>query len=515
MLCHLLRLLTGCLLLASCSLHAAGQLPASRPQQTLPASVARALQDAGIPQEAVSLVTQEVSSSAPQLSLHALTPRNPASLMKLVTGWAALALLGPDYRWQTEFAARTPPHDGILPDDIYLIAGADPHLDMARFWQLLRELRARGVRDIRGELILVLPADWPADTASSFDFDGQGLRPYNVLPYPLLVNFGVQRLLLRVEDDQVRVSSEPPSASLQIDNQLRLQRDQQPCGDWRARLTASTTPSDNGQATRLTLRGPYPQSCAEQHWYVHAQDAGQFVAGVFQALWQELGGDYSGRWRVTRTRPAELLTLAQLSSLPLIEVLRPLNKYSNNVMARQLFLTLGQTANGVPVADDKPTSTAATAATTVTTASAPSAADSLSQRASTRIKSWLAARHIATEELVIDNGAGLSRQARISATTLNQLLQTIWHDPLMPEYVSTLPLAGVDGTLRKHFTHAPLRARAYLKTGSLDNTNALAGFLMDRRGRWHSLVLLINHPRAQASRAAQEALLNWLYDAPE
>lgn len=508
MLCHLLRLLTGCLLLASCSLHAAGQLPASRPDQALlPAGVARALQDAGIPRDAVSLVTQEVNSPRPQLSLNALVPRNPASLMKLVTGWVALELLGPDYRWQTELAARTPPRDGILPDDIYLIAGADPHLDMARFWQLLRELRARGVRDIRGELILVLPADWPEDTASSFDFDGQGLRPYNALPYPLLVNFGVQRLQLRVEDDQVRVSSEPPSASLQIDNQLRLQRDQQPCGDWRARLTASTTPSDNGQATRLTLRGHYPQSCAEQHWYVHAQGAGQFVAGVFQALWQELGGDYSGRWRTTRTRPPELLTLARLSSLPLAEVLRPLNKYSNNVMARQLFLTLGQTASALPGSDANPLSSPSS--------EAEAKIDSLSQRASTRIKSWLAARHIATEELVIDNGAGLSRQARISATTLNQLLQTIWHDPLMPEYVSTLPLAGVDGTLRKHFTNAPLRARAYLKTGSLDNTNALAGFLMDRQGRWHSLVMLINHPHAQASRAAQEALLSWLYQATE
>lgn len=498
MLAPLLRLITCCLLLAGATpLMASGAMPdrQTRPERAaLPLSVTRALQEAGIPLEAVSIVVQDVTTERPQLSFNALQPRNPASLMKLVTSWAALDMLGPDYRWQTEIAARTLPHDGVLQDDLYFIGGGDPHLDVTRFWLLLRALRARGVRDIRGDLVLVLPDEVPHTNGSSFEFDGQGLRPYNVLPYALLMNFGIQRLILQPAGDRVRVSSEPPSANLQIDNQLRLLPEGTACGDWRSRVHASTTPINDGLATRLTLQGTYAQQCAEQDWYLHSQPGGQFLAGVFQLLWQELGGSHHGQWRETSVRPPDLTTLLTQSSLPLVDVLRPLNKYSNNVMARHVFLTLGRTDS----------------------ASAPGAepardAAILQQRATRRLKDWLQARHIQASELVMDNGAGLSRQAQLSAASLNQLLQSAWRDPLMPDYVSMLPLAGVDGTLRKRFTQGPLRARAYLKTGSLDNASGLAGFVTDHRGHWHSLVFLINHPRAQASRAAQDALLLWLH----
>ena len=160
--------------------------------------------------------------------------------------------------------------------------------------------------------------------------------------------------------------------------------------------------------------------------------------------------------------------------------MREVNKYSNNVMARQIFLSL-DTA--------RPASSAG---------------------AQQRVLGWLADKGLRLPELVLDNGSGLSRHERISAESLAQLLLAAWKSPVMPELMSSLPLAGIDGTLRKRFDKHVALGRAHLKTGYLEGARALAGYVLDNAGQRWVFVFLINDPKSGQGKAAMDALLRWV-----
>jgi D-alanyl-D-alanine carboxypeptidase/D-alanyl-D-alanine-endopeptidase (penicillin-binding protein 4) len=182
--------------------------------------------------------------------------------------------------------------------------------------------------------------------------------------------------------------------------------------------------------------------------------------------------------------PAGAQPLLVAPSQPLVDVVRDINKFSNNVMARQLFLGLGAATLGAPASSEK------------------------SVRA---VVQWLESRRLAAPELVLENGSGLSRSERISARTLGQLLVFAGRSALMPEFVSSLPLAAVDGTMRKRLHGAEIAGQAHIKTGSLAGARAIAGYVLDAKGRNVVIVFLVNHPRAGEAIAAQDALLKWIY----
>jgi D-alanyl-D-alanine carboxypeptidase/D-alanyl-D-alanine-endopeptidase (penicillin-binding protein 4) len=174
-------------------------------------------------------------------------------------------------------------------------------------------------------------------------------------------------------------------------------------------------------------------------------------------------------------------------SEPLAEIVRDINKFSNNVMARQLFLTLGAELGGPPAR---------------------------SEEAARVIKAWVAAKKIAAPELALENGSGLSRIERISAQHLAALLLAVWRSPVMPEFVSSLPVVASDGTMRKRLRGERVAGNAHIKTGLLSDARAIAGYVLDRGGRRHVVVMIVNHPKAPQADAAMDALLEWVYDKP-
>jgi D-alanyl-D-alanine carboxypeptidase/D-alanyl-D-alanine-endopeptidase (penicillin-binding protein 4) len=457
--------LFACLLLClSFPLAAAGDVP-------LPPAVAAALKAAGIPQAAVGIVVQEVDSPRSRLELNARQPLNPASLMKLTTTLAALETLGPSATWRTEALAAAAPLDGVLAGDLYLRGSGDPKFTYDRLWLLLRELRDRGLREIRGDLVL----DRSAFARGEHDpaaFDGKPLRPYNVSPDALLFNFATLHLTLVPQDGAVRVFAEPLPAGHEVVNRLRLVERPQ-CGDWREALEARLSPG------RVTLSGDFPAACGEKRWHLAGLPNATLLHGTFMRLWQELGGQYAGRVRDGVVPPAAV-PLAASESPPLGEIVRDINKFSNNVMAQQLYLKLG-------------------AGDTVTAEQA--------------LRAWLAKKGLDLPELVIDNGAGLSRHGRISAAGLARLLQAGWASPAMPEFVASLPIAASDGTLKKKLNGNGAAGRAHLKTGSLEGVRGIAGYLLDRSGRRHVVVFMVNHPKAGEAQPAFDALLEWLWQA--
>ena len=447
----------------------------------LPPPVARALKDAGIAAQNAAIVVQGVDDAQPLLRINARRPMNPASTMKLLTTYAALELLGPAYTWKTEVltdateaadAHSGSPATATLDGNVYLRGSGDPRLALEQFWLLLRQLRARGVAAINGDLVLdrsafSLPAHDPAA------FDNQPLRPYNAGPDALLINLNSVRLLLRGDAPQKTVSAvgETPNDHLQIDNHLQLTDDA--CGDWRERLKVSVA------AERIVLAGTFSAQCGEKALNLSPWSPDVQVDGLFRALWRELGGSLRGSVRAAPT-PAGARLLCTQESPPLADVVREINKYSNNVMARQVLLSL---------AESRPAT---------------------NEAATQRVHAWLAAKSLSIPELVLDNGSGLSRSERITADGLARLLLAAWQSPVMPELMSSLPLAGVDGTLSKRLGNGAVAGRAHLKTGFLENVRAIAGYVQDSRDKRWVVVVLINDAKARQGKPAIDALLEWV-----
>ena len=482
------------LLLLALALPAAAQdLPATSFGQRLPPAVARALKAAAIPEHAVAVVVQEAGGAFTRVSVNAGQAMNPASVMKLVTTFAALDLLGPAYTWKTEALAAAPLSDGVLAGDLILRGSGDPSLTFEQFWLLLRQLRARGLREIRGDLVLDRSA-FAAVTHDEAAFDGKPQRPYNVGPDALLLNFKAVRLTLVPATDRVLALPEPAPANLDIVNLVKLNGGG--CGDWKEGLRADLSRHDGN--FRLTLTGGYPAACGEQRWNLGLLPHAEYVLGVFRQLWTELGGSIKGTVRDGAT-PDGARLLASIDSPPLAEVVRDINKFSNNVMARQLFLTLGQKVMRSGIPWDGGSDTASGRNGGATTAQADAA-----------IRAWLDAKALRFPELVLDNGSGLSRRERISADSTARLLQAAWKSAVMPELMSSLPLLAVDGTMKRRQGGAA--GQAHIKTGSLEGVKTLAGYVLDRSGRRQIVVFFVNHANAAAAQPPQDALLQWVYE---
>lgn len=442
----------------------------------LPPPVAQIMKRQGLATAGLSVYAHVIGAPRPFLSVGADVPRNPASVLKLVTTLAALEELGPAYQWKTEIYGSAPPRDGKLDGDLYLKGYGDPYLVIEQFWRLVRGLRLSGLEQVTGDLVLDQSyfADEPGDPA---EFDGQPLRAYNVLPRALLVNFQAVQIRLLPQPRRLRVVADPP---VPVDNQLKLIGG--PCHGGGHRWSMRVR---DGKQTRLLFSGNYAAACGETELYRVLSDTGPYVHGVFRALWEEQGARLKGGWREGAT-PADATLLYTFKSPPLAEVVRLINKFSNNVMTRQLLLSLGAERFGPP---------------------------GTSESGGRVVREWLQRRKLEFPELVLDNGAGLSREARISAHSLGRLLLAAYQSPYMPEFMSALPLSGQDGTLVNRFS-GDLAGRLHLKTGSLNGVRALAGYVLDSAGRWVVIVSLYNDPRANsgAAEAAQRALVEWIYD---
>ncbi len=456
---------------------------AARPAtEALPAPIAQALNDAGIPLSTVGLVVQAVGTEQARLELNATLPLNPASAMKLVSTYAALHLLGPAWRWNTQLLSTRNPQDGILEGDVFVRGAGDPKLTADALREALRTLRARGVRDIRGDLVLDRSL-FETDDIDPGHFDQEPTRPYNVGPDPLLMQFKAIRFQFIPDTERGTITVAADPALPQIETQAAVRSTAGPCPDWRSQLRLDV--QGTARSARVGFSGSMPASCGERNWYLGLLSHPEFFNALFRALWTELGGTLSGGLREARV-PADARVLASIESPALAEVVRDINKYSNNVMARQLFLNLSAPVDGA------------------------TAGASLAGSAR-RVEALLRSRSIDSQGLVLDNGSGLSRSERISAATLTRILLDAWSSNVMPEFISSMPIAAVDGTLRTRAGLRSMAGDAHIKTGSLAEVRSIAGFVQTPKGERYAVVMIVNSPNAARVTAAQDALLRWVH----
>jgi len=450
------------LVLAAVPLLAAAQLPKE---------VADGLRSAGVPLSNVAVVVEEVGTSRAALAMNSHQPLNPASTMKLLTTYAALELLGPAYRWKTEAWL-----DG---DNLVLKGYGDPKLNYESFWMLLRSLRGRGLREIRGDVILDRSYFAPMPDVP---FDNEPYRPYNVPPDALLVNFKALRFTFFPDSGNVRVFVEPALPGLEVVNALRLADGA--CPEGRAFRELIGAAFESRPKPRASFTGAYPAQCGEKDLNVALHVPEDYVAGMIRQLWAEMGGTWKGNVREGAV-PAGARLFYTHESEPLAETVRDINKFSNNVMARQLFLTLAAELVGTPAQ---------------------------AENATRAIRQWLTLKNIRAPELVLENGSGLSRTERISAANMAAILQAAWKSPLMPEFIASLPVVAADGTMKKRMRGERVAGSAHIKTGLLNEARAMGGYVLDRTGKRYVVVMIVNHPKAPETDAAMDALLGWVYD---
>jgi D-alanyl-D-alanine carboxypeptidase/D-alanyl-D-alanine-endopeptidase (penicillin-binding protein 4) len=465
----------------ACALLLAGlTVPAAAAE--LPAAFLAALKQADIPLDHVAVLVQPLDAREPLLSHNTEAAMNPASVMKLVTSYAALQQLGPNFSWPTEIWADGPLRDGVLDGDLVIKGYGDPTLTLERIWLLQRELRARGVRHIRGNLVLdtshfELP---PLDPSA---LDGEPLAVYNALPGPLVANYNATTLRLQANGNRVRVTPDLPLPGVTIRSDMAL-TDTPTCNGWKDTLT-SVIPDPARR--ELVLGGPYPRVCGEQTLSLNLFDPASTFDFMFRGLWAEAGGTLSGQ-----TTPGTAPTtppLLRFASIPLTEALTHQNKYSNNLMTRNLFLTLGAHTSGEPATLEK---------------------------GARAVRATLLRQGIPVNKLVLENGAGLSRIERVNAQFLGALLRSAHASPLFAEFESTMPIVALDGTLKRRFNGSLLVGSAHLKTGTLRDVSALAGYVYTASGRQLAFVMLVNHPNARQANDAQKALLESVWaDAPK
>jgi len=522
-----MRRLLAAALLATATAHAA-----------LPEPVAQLMQSSRIPQEAAGVIVMRgdtvLVSHNPSQSM------SPASTMKLFTTLAALEQLGPVFRGRTEFRSDAEVVNGVLQGDLILRGGADADLNEDALAHMLQALRNQGIRKIKGDIVVDRLLFTPSrPEVGQAPFDEYPWAYYNVIPNAALVNTNLLKVEMRSTGDKVDLLMLPEMDKVSIRSDMKLTSTA--CASWE---NGWRTPSytRKGDRIEVVLHGTFPKDCTKST-SINVLDSQDYLARLLLAEWRKLGGSLGGDVReaelpapgpspvaqhaegtigagapahsaasndvpataaATTTaaaapaaaKPIRLLAEHVSRSLP--EILRDTNKQSDNTLARTIFLSLGS-LEADPLLGSKPLPADPNGVSTP-------------MRAETAIRAWLQQHNIDGNGLVLDNGSGLSRSERATPAQLAGVLQAGLRSLWMPEFLSSLPIAATDGTMRRRLKESPAAQRARLKTGSLSGVIAIAGYVPDANNQPCIVVAILNdeHVANGAGRAVLDSLVDWV-----
>lgn len=432
----------------------------------------------GLPPDAVGYAIAVLDSEGRPLRWieHQPTrPFNPASTMKLVTTRAAFDLLGPDHHFRTRLLMTGRLVGSQLNGSLYFQGGGDPKLLIEDLKEIVARLRAIGVKEIRGNWVLD-GSRFREPQKSAAAFDGQPLKPYNVTPHAAMMNFKAVRLTLQRKGGRILTSLDPALAGVRVRSSISSRKGG--CGANQLAITQATPGV-------IQVSGLLGQQCPATDFFISPFDHTEFAFRLFSEAWRASGGEIRARPQSGETPTSARLLLDWDSPRRLIDLLGDINKMSNNPMARMVFLNLSAEQGGPGTAED----------------------------ARERVRTWLARRSLSFPELVLDNGSGLSRNERISPRSMTLLLNDGFLMPNPFDWVNTLPVVGVEGTVRRRFGDNPAAGRAWVKTGTLEGVKAQAGYVMTSQQHWVAFTVFVNHPEAAKAAASFEHLLGWIVES--
>jgi len=473
-----MKFTTTLLIVLLANVSSAQDFPANAP---IPDRIQRIIDGHNLPESSFSFYVQAVGADAPRFVFNAGKPMNPASAVKTITTFAALESLGPAFTWQTELYALGPIENGVLRGDLLVKGGGDPFLVEDQLRGMLKSLQRAGVERIQGNLVLDGSYFDPSVTGDEL-IDNQAGRAYNTRPSAVIANFQAMTFYFypHPNGQDVIIHSDPRLPNVKITNRLRLVN--RSCGGYQRGISYNLNPED---PTEVIFEGSFPSRCSRYQMVREVLNAPDYTFGLFTTLWNELGGTLEGELRVGAV-PDDLEPIVVWNSVPLGDVIKSINKYSNNVMTRHLLLTLGAEVLGPPATVDKGIEA---------------------------MKNYLELKSLDSTQLSLDNGAGLSRDTRVTTDLMTGLLQSAWASPYMPEFVASLPINGLDGTMRNRVRGTTMSGRMHVKTGSLDEVAAVAGFVYSQSNTIYTVVGIVNHELADRGPGAEllNELLTWVY----
>ncbi len=450
-------------------------------QAYLPQGVRDILRKEKIPGDSLSILIQPIDSKKPLIAHNIHQAMNPASVIKIVTTYAALHLLGPEYTWKTEFYIDGDLRGNTLFGDLIVKGYGDPYLVEETLLPILRSMRKKGLRHITGKLIIDNSHFAPIEQDPG-EFDNKPHRVYNANPSALMTNFQATRFTFTPDTDtgQVNIDMWPESPDIQINNEMQYVK-----GKCRGSYRWPRMWFDRvGEKVVARFKGKYSSACGQHYVHRAVSQPEALFYGAFYPTWQFLDGSLNKGYasgKVSNT--AKLFHTTH--SRPLSEIIRLINKFSNNVMTKQLLLTIASESRSTPATLD------------------------LGRKA---IDRWLSSQKIDTKDLYIDNGSGLSRNSRISAKTLGQIMRHQWNSPWMPEIVSSYSILGRDGTGKKRLKNSSINGNMHLKTGLLDHVRSIAGFYHGDNGKRYIIIALHNHENIHklTGTRIQDELIKWI-----
>jgi len=531
-----LRPLAAALLLAL----PAALLPLQSARAELPEPVAKLAHAAGIPEDAIGAIvlrgdTILVANGADQ-------PMLPASTMKVVTSVIALDELGPAFRARTELRSKGDIVGGVLKGDLIVRGGGDPDFNEDALLHLLERLRAQGVQRIAGDLVLDRQLFQPPRADAGLPpFDEAPEAYYNVIPDALLLNMNMLRVDMDSNGKHVQAALLPALEKVAVRSRQTLVNGD--CAQWDDGWQRPTVTREDGRVT-VELHGTFPRNC-RQTYGINVLDRDEYADRLIRMTWKRLNGTITGKTRAvdlaghTSTLAAAAAAegalggdgatvvqavvqagvdsdgtrlLAHHTSRALPELVRDMMKVSDNTLARMLFLTLGSLQPD-PALGSRPLPAGQRLAMLM----AASGHDTSGMPASTQarseqvVRNWFKRHGIDDSGMVVENGSGLSRIERLRPVQLAAVLQAAQESLWAPEFQASLPIVGIDGTMRKRLKDSPAASRARIKTGTLRNGVAVAGYVPDANGEQCIVVAIINHDNVSngVGRGIVDALIDW------
>lgn len=458
----------------------------------LPPDLKASLGASGLPLASFGFYVRPVDAegTAALLALNAEQPFLMASTAKVVTSLAALDLLGANHRWHSRAQATGPVAAGRLNGSLVITGsgGGVTPVELARWF---RQMHTEGVTRVSGDIVLerltLLHEQHPAQAATTAA-ERAPSAPARVSPAaPLIVSVRPAR------GARAQVSLRPRPPGVVVVNDVFMGGG---CSAW------AQWSNTAGAGSQLWVRGQWDASCGSQDIAsVRAPAALRQAAAatpaavavstpaLVAALWVETGGQLGGRVVERERRDAEIQATAVAQqwssrlSTPLPSVIREINKTSNNSAARRLLLSLSPR---LPQ---------------------PGAALRVAQE---RVQGWLRAQGLADDDIRIDLGSGQSREERGKPRALVQLLRNAWRANSSHAFLDSLPIAGVDGTLAHRLRSGSATGQAWLKTGTLHDSRALAGYVRARSGKVYAVAVFANHAQASRATPAIDAVIEWV-----
>ena len=435
--------------------------------------------------EALSVAAIPLNGPGIEQYVNADTLMSPGSIMKLVTTYAALELLGPTHHWNTDFLTDGMMVGDSLKGNLYVRFGGDPKLTLERLWSTLRELKSMGINRIEGDLVLDgsyfrVDGGFPA-----FEDNGDNPHaPFLVEPSGYLTNLNLLHFQVRADERGTQAWTTPDLGEVSIDNRVTA-LPEGPCPA-RSRFDWEPVFHENHQVT-VRVTGQLPQGCRSTT-YLSLLPQKRYSASVIRSVLSEMGIIVSGGDRFEGT-PEDARLIMRTTSPDLVSMVRDINKWSSNVMARQMLLTIGAEFRKEDDKDDRVAGIRT-------------------------VYEWLENKGINTAGMVIDNGAGLTRHGRITARQGAQILQQAWDSPYASDLMASMPIIAMDGTMARRLRNTGMDGEGRIKTGYLENVRSIAGFTRDDNNTTWAIVGMVNNDPAWNGQAVLDRVLYSLHFRP-